>query len=201
MSDASRNLERAASCYNRLGMTAEAARCFRDAGSFRRAADLHTDLGRYRAAAADYVQAGERDLAAWLLVHLAEDPAAARATLEPLATTGDAPVRRSLRQRLVLTRCDVATGAPERRVLPVLTDACHYLIKPAVRSDPYIEPWAVGLAEAIRREDQVALVFAAAVRGARPGAERRWAQWSREVLHAELILPPPERPSVTSGRG
>jgi hypothetical protein len=53
-----------------------------------------------------------------------------------------------------------------------------------------VEEWAVMVAEAAYRYDQVALIFAAAVRGRRPGAEHRWAAWSTRVLHTELILPP-----------
>jgi hypothetical protein len=188
-----RLLELAASCYERLGEAAEAARCYRDAGSHRRAADLFVSLGLYREAALDLGRSGQQDLAAWLLVHEADDPAAARAALALQPVPGVAmdwqPPARPLRQRLVLARCDVADGASDRVALPVLAEACADLARPAVRYDPYIEPWAVGLAEAVRREDQTALVFAAAVRGDRPGAVGRWAEWSREVLHAELILP------------
>jgi hypothetical protein len=61
------------------------------------------------------------------------------------------------------------------------------------------EGWAVALAETVRRYDQVALVFAAAVRGGRRGAAERWARWSQAVLHTELILPtqpaPPTQPA------
>lgn len=196
MSDPDRRLlELAAACYERLDMTAEAARCYRDAGSHRRAADLYARLGQFREAALDFGRAGQQDLAAWLLVHEAGDPAAARAALAPLPAIGAGgitppPAVRPLRQRLVLARCDIAAGVPERTALPVLAEAHTELARPGARYDPYVEPWAVGLAEAIGREDQVALVFAAAVRGNRLGAARRWATWTRAALHVELILPP-----------
>jgi len=196
MSDPDRRLlELAAACYEQLGMTAEAARCYRDAGSYRRAADLYARLGQFREAALDFGRAGQQDLAAWLLVHEAGDPAAAQAALAPLPAIGTGgitppPAVRPLRQRLVLARCDVAAGASERTALPVLAEACTDLAKPGARYDPYVEPWAVGLAQAVGREDQVALVFAAAVGGNRVGAAQRWAAWTRETLHAELILPP-----------
>ncbi len=200
-------LELAAACYERLGMTTEAARCYRDAGSYRRAADLHTRLGQFREAALDFGRAGQQDLAAWLLVHEAGDPAASRAALAPLPVIGAGgiappPVVRPLRQRLVLARCDVASGASERVALPVLAEACTDLAGPHARYDPYVESWAVGLGEAVGREDQVALVFAAAVRGKRFGAAWRWAAWTREMLHAELILPPEASANRTlSSRG
>jgi hypothetical protein len=189
-------LELAAGCYERLGMTLDAARCYREAGSYRRAADLFVGLGEFHEAARDFVAAGQQDLAAWLLVHEAGDHGAARTVLAAAdrrwsdVRPDREPARRPLRQRLVLVRCDVAAGAAAHTALPVLGEACVALARPGLRYDPYVEPWAVALAEAIGREDQAALVFAAAVRGKRHGAVQRWTEWTRRVLHAELILPP-----------
>jgi hypothetical protein len=191
-------LDRAASCFLRLGDVGEAARCYRDAGSFRRAADLYAGLGRHEEAADAYALAGLRDLAAWHLVHYAGRPAAARACLAdgaPNAAPDAAPVatpvaqRLSLRRDLIIARCEVAEGLPHTRALRTLETACAQLERTDLRIDFYVEPWAVALAGSMRREDQVALVFAAAVRGRRPGAARRWGAWSREALHCELILP------------
>ncbi|WP_250291567.1 hypothetical protein [Frankia sp. CiP1_Cm_nod1] len=344
-------LERAADCYLRAGHTVEAARCYRDAGSFQRAAELSIRTGRYRDAAADYTAAGLVHVAAWLLVHNLDDPAAARASLsadpdpglsgifglsgsygpagpaaraadataEPaemtagpaaagrtagsVVTAADVPAGSArpvaapagsvvgtaemvagsagsvvgtaemvagpagsvvgavgsvagsagsvvgadgivvdsawsvpsavgtaiglagsvvgavgmvpgavgrmgepavasvfdvLSRRLVLARCDVADGLPARRVLPVLADVQAVLAEPPVAEPLWpvaaaglrVEQWAVALAEAAHRYDQVALVFAAAVRGRRAGAEQRWAEWSLRVLRTELVLPP-----------
>ncbi len=102
-----------------------------------------------------------------------------------------------LSRRLVLARCDVADGLPDRHILPVLADVQAMLAEPlviepawsAIAAGLRIEQWAVALAEAVHRYDQVALVFAAAVRGQRTGAEQRWAEWSVRVLHTELTLP------------
>ncbi|KLL11161.1 MULTISPECIES: hypothetical protein [Protofrankia] len=255
-------LERAASCYLRAGQIVEAARCYRDAGSFQRAAELAIRIGRYRDAVADYTAAGLLHVAAWLLVHNLDDPAAARASLpaapgpnpdhdsfepsvgltaDPAVTPSNVPagsagmvagslgsvagavepmsgsavgpvpgvagtmggpavppVLNVMSRRLVLARCDIAEGLPARRILPVLADVQAILAEPlageptwpVAAADLRIERWAVALAEAAHRYDQVALVFAAAVRGRRTGAEQRWAEWSLRVLHTELVLPP-----------
>jgi hypothetical protein len=174
---------------------AEAARCYREAGSHRRAADLHERLGRYQDAADDYARAGNRDLAAWLLVEYVGDPAAAREQFAPVPTIGPlgrgAPAPPALRRQLILARCDVAEGRPATSSLVAIAAAQAELSRPAALADHYVEPWSVTLAEAVRRPDQVALIFAAAVRGRRYGAEERWRTWMRDVLHADLILPAP----------
>ncbi len=231
-------LDRAASCYLRVGQVAEAARCYREAGYFARSADLFARIGRYRDAATDYAAAGLIHIAAWVLVHNLNDPTAARASLAPdpgdpadlvdpggqidpadLAGLAD-PVESAvgsmfdaLERRLVSARCDVADRLPYRRILPVLADVQAMLAEasaagrsaaepawPANAASRRIEEWAVALAEAAHRYDQVALVFAAAVRGVRPGAEQRWAEWSARVLHTELTLPSAARqtPAATS---
>ncbi|MGH3937568.1 MAG: hypothetical protein ACRDTG_02885 [Pseudonocardiaceae bacterium] len=189
-------LNRAAECYQRLDMSAEAARCYREAGSHRQAAKLHERLGHYSEAAADYARAGLPDLAAWLLVHHAGDSAAARKRLalgwQPPSGAAAIPAVTPLRRRLILARCDVAEGRSPATGLAVLADACTELAKYSPLTDQNIELWAVALAEAMDRDDQVALVFAAAVRGRRPGAAQRWRTWSHQVLHTDLVLPPAE---------
>ncbi|WP_322752909.1 hypothetical protein [Frankia sp. Cas3] len=212
-------LDRAATCYLRAGQVAEAARCYRDAGLFPRSAGLYAQLGRYRDAAADYTAAGLVHVAAWTLAHVVGDPAAARALLlghpsHPSGQAGQAEpavaaMFDALLRRLVLARCDVADGLPDRHILPVLADVQAMLAEPPVTEPAWpaqsawpaqpawpansasrrIEEWAVALAEVAYRYDQVALVFAAAVRGRRTGAEQRWAAWSARVLHTELTLP------------
>ncbi len=214
-------LDRAASCYLRVGQVAEAARCYREAGYFARSADLFARIGRYRDAATDYAAAGLIHIAAWTLVHNLNDPAAARATLapdpaEPIDLAGlDDPVESAvgsmfdaLERRLVSARCDVADRLPYRYIRRVLADVQAMLAEasaagrsvtepawPANAASRRIEEWAVALAEAAHRYDQVALVFAAAVRGDRPGAEQRWAEWSARVLRAELTLPSAVKPT------
>jgi FHA domain len=96
----------------------------------------------------------------------------------------------ALRRRLVLARCDIAEGEPPEVIRPVIADACAALAGWRLRSDQVTEEWAVALSEAAARYDQAALVFAAAVRGGRYGAEQRWKAWSARVLDAEIIVPP-----------
>ncbi len=116
------------------------------------------------------------------------------------------PVLNVMSRRLVLARCDIAEGLPTRRILPVLADVQTILAEPlageptwpVTAADLRIERWAVALAEAAHRYDQVALVFAAAVRGRRTGTEQRWAEWSLRVLHTELVLPPVVAGSVAA---
>jgi hypothetical protein len=186
-------LNRAAACYQRLGTLAEAARCYREAGSHRRAAELYERLGRFRDAALDYARADSPDLAAWLLAHHAGDPAGARAQLAAVpARSGNAAA--ALRRRLILARCEVAEGRRPKTALAALAAAQAELARRRAVPDSYLEPWSVWLAESMGRPDQVALVFAAAVRGQRFGAEQRWRAWMRAALHAELILPVPAVP-------
>ncbi len=156
-------------------------------------------------------------MAAWTLAHEVGDPAAARALvaralpspypvdLSNLSDLSDPfdqsestvqSVFDALLRRLVLARCDVADGLPDRHILPVLADVqvlaellATAPVWQANSASRRIEEWAVVLAEAAHRYDQVALVFAAAVRGRRAGAEQRWAEWSARVLHTELTLP------------
>jgi hypothetical protein len=187
--------EKAASCYYQARLMTDAVRCYRLAGAHRRAADLSVSLGEFAEAAADYAQCGMQELAAWLLVHQAADPVAARAmiaTLSPVPAGGSgAPGRLSLRQRLVLARCDLAEDMNLTAVLAVLDDVCAELAEPVAPYDRVVEEWAVIVAEQARRYDQVALVFAASVAGLRRGASQRWSDWARRVLGTEITIPAP----------
>lgn len=201
--------EKAASCYYEARLVPDAIRCYRLAGAHRRAADLNISRGAYREAAEDYERSGLPEHAGWVFVHLAHDPVAARVavtrlTLVPSPERGpDGAARReppegtSLRQQLVLAYCDVSEGAPAASILPVIEAVCEELADPDGDRDRFVEEWAISLAEHVHRYDQVALVFAAAMRGRRYGAEQRWVQWAHRVMDMEVtipVLPVPERP-------
>ncbi|MBT2510181.1 hypothetical protein J7I98_30875 [Streptomyces sp. ISL-98] len=217
MSDAAL-LERAAGCYLRSGLPTEAARCLREAGAFRRSAELCRELGEFLGAAEDYVCADMMDVAAWVLVHEAGDAPAARAVAvcaPPSLRTGlgsgewtGAAVRvtqsrsaqrrsaaeqeareSSLRMRLALARCDVAEGRSDREPLAALAAAAVFLGSHSLVYDRLVEQWGVATAESMRRYDQVALLFAASVRGRRGGAARRWTEWAARVLQSEITIP------------
>ena len=176
--------ERAAACYYQAEQVSEAVRCYRLAGAHRRAADLNVSLGEYREAAADFERSGLPELAAWYLVHHAADHQAARKVLDASAVSA-APLRRSL----VLARCAIAEGESPVQVLPVLEEVCARLADPALAFDRFTEEWAVAVAWHVQRFDQVALIFAASVRGRRAGAAERWAEWAGQALAVELTLP------------
>jgi pSer/pThr/pTyr-binding forkhead associated (FHA) protein len=73
--------EQAALNYRRAGYDLDAARCYRLAGAHRRAAEIYEAQGRYDEAARSFADAGLPELGAWLLVHHAGQPAAARTLL------------------------------------------------------------------------------------------------------------------------
>lgn len=98
-------------------------------------------------------------------------------------------VPRGLGQRLVLARCAVAEGLRPDRILPALTQTQEVLADPRVLDVHKAEAWGVAIAEVIHRYDQAALIFAAAVRGRRPGAAERWRAWSARVLKVNLVVP------------
>jgi len=179
--------EKAATCYYQARLVSDAVRCYRLAGAHRRAADLNVSLGEFREAAADYEQSGMPELAAWLLVHRAADPATARAVI----TQPEIQVL-ALRRRLVLARCAIAEGGMPTEALPVIDDVCLSLADPATAHDRFTEEWAVALAGVVQRYDKVSLIFAAAVRGRRHGAVRRWAEWADQILGVELTIPETE---------
>jgi hypothetical protein len=195
-------LERAALCYERAGLPQDAARCYRDSGAFRRSAKLFMQLGDLREAAADFARSGLIDQAAWILAHDCAEPAAARVYLaaedvgEPDADNS-MPTPAQLRRLVVTARCDLAEGARQDEIVATLVQICADLQRPRRSHDVVLETWCVQLAEALGRDDQVALVFAAAVRGGRSGARQRWQQWSERVFGIPVVLPDDEiRPAV-----
>jgi hypothetical protein len=177
--------EQAAACYEMAGVLAEAARCYESAGAFRRAADLYVHVGQPVDAARAYARGGNLDDAAWLLVHHLDDPGRARALFDESPSGDRGP---SLLRRIVLGRCDVAEGA-RQTVLPLLTDVQEALAGRTAPADQRIEDWSVSIAEALHRYDQVALVFAAAVRGRRWNAAQRWSDWALEHLGTAIVIP------------
>jgi hypothetical protein len=181
-------LDRAAWCYEAAGAPLEAARCHFAAGAYRQAADRFSRLGLPELAAKAYHAAGMVTEAAWTLVHDAGDVAKARAELDSAYSEQIAPDERLLRD-IVLARCGVADGDPPRPILAVLARAQHWLAGSASGPSVRVEEWAVAVAAAMRRFDQVALVYAAAVRGGRLGAADRWRDWSDRRHHPPLVLP------------
>ena len=180
-------LDRAARCYLMAGVGLDAARCYQDAGAHRAAADLLRQLRHYRESAEQYVAAGLTDEAAWVLAHLAGDPAAARALLSRSGSGSDT-AQPTLTRRLALARCDVAEGVSAQQVLQALIDAQAALERRDTFQDRRIEDWAVAVAEAAHRFDHVALVFAAAVRGGRRDAAQRWQAWATRTFGAEIQI-------------
>ncbi|WP_405923573.1 hypothetical protein [Streptomyces sp. NBC_00035] len=198
----SRLYARAGQAYEQAGLPLEAARCYGAAGEHRRAADLLVRMGEYSAAVEEYRRAEQLDVAAWILVHHLADPVAARFVIE---RHGDQPTTAwrvlhgsALRISLVMARCNLAEGGGPRDVLPVLGAASDSLENPDYAYDPFVEQWAVAIAEYAGRFDQVALLFAASVRGHRLGSTQRWQEWSRRVLGMELSIPPPDQRAADS---
>lgn len=185
--------EHAAVCYRQAGYDLEAARCYGLAGAHRRAAEIYEARKDYPSAASSYASAGLPEVGAWLVAHVDERPDLARALLADAARF--APRRRpevpGLRRRLVLARCEIVEGNSADVIRPVIDETCATLANPGSRSDQVTEEWAVALSQAAQRYDQAALVFAAAVRGGRFGAEHRWKAWARDVLQADIIIPSP----------
>lgn len=205
-------LHRAATCYRRAGHLDDAARCYRGAAMHREAAAVWESLGALAEAATDLTEAGQPERAAWLLVHHLGAAEPARELLrrqpttpapgEPTGATGEqaAEHRRDLLRALILARCDVADhgGNASTSTLAALDRVMDDLQGPAPAAlDNLVEDWAVELAETVQRPDLVALVFAAAVRGRRHGAARRWDAWSLRTLGVPLVLPA----TAEEGRG
>jgi hypothetical protein len=188
--------EQAAICYRRAGYEMDAARCYALAGAHRRAAEIYAALRLFGQAAASFAEAGLPEVGAWLLAHVADQPDQARALLAASGQRAVAALRQEsevsgLCRRLVLARCEIAEGAAPEVIRSVIAEVCAALADPSTPSDQVAEEWAVALSEAAQRYDQAALVFAAAVRGGRYGAGQRWKAWAREVLRAEIVIPPP----------
>ena len=173
---------RAAVCYEQSQYLLDAARCHRVAGSPLRAAVLHEQIARFDLAADDYRAAGDYETAGWLLVNQLEQPAAAR---DAVAEAQACP-----RLELVLARCDLAEGKPADVIIPAIDQACADLSDHERVPFPHrdLENWAVAVGELAGRLDQVALVFAAAVRGGRAGAADRWAKWALLVHGTRIVI-------------
>ncbi len=88
----------------------------------------------------------------------------------------------------LLARCAAAEGAGQHGIVPVLRETQDLLADRKLPWVPRIETWGVAIAEVIRRYDQAALIFAASVRGQRPGAESRWSQWSARLLDTDQAM-------------
>ncbi|MEV4515500.1 hypothetical protein AB0K00_41905 [Dactylosporangium sp. NPDC049525] len=179
-------LERAASCYEQAGLPAEAARCYADAGAHLRAATLYDRLDMAAEAAAAYRDGGLLEQAAWTLVDRLGDTTGARAVLPHVTTARTEAQRLSI--ELVLARCHLAEDGGGRLVPATLRRAADLLANRSVRVELRLEEWAVAVAIAAHRFDQVALIFAAAIRGRRPRARERWQAWSERQFGAPVPL-------------
>lgn len=180
-------LTRAAQCYLRADLPEEAARCYREAGVPAQAAALWERAVQYDEAARDYARAGMHDRAAWLLVHWLDNPRQARAEL---ASWTSRNAQSTIVRELILARCAVADGQVDpRAVLAVERAVDHLACSSSGDYSPDVEVLAVAVADALRRPDLSALVFAAAVRSGQQPAVGRWQEWSLRTLHTPLVLP------------
>jgi hypothetical protein len=195
--------EQAAACYAEAGALEDAARCYQQAGHHRQAAEYYRRCGQARLAAPLYEQAGDPNEAAWLLADVVGDPAEARACLarHPVDRPADpsgwsAPV---LLHMLASGRCDLAEGGTRTAipgVLEILDDVQQALVSGAPVNDLRVRDWAVEIATILKRFDQVALIFAAAVRGRRMRAAEAWQAWSH--AHFDMAIVVPGLPGVTA---
>ncbi|MBG0562556.1 hypothetical protein [Actinoplanes aureus] len=184
----------AAQCYEQAGQYGNAGRCYANAGNFSLAARAYRADGNLRAAARMENEAGRHTFAAWTYVHELGDLDAARMSLRLPDTRRDWTEDGStidLRRRLVETRCALAEDAPADIVLPVLTDVQNHLVAMAalVVRVAALQDWAIAVAEAAKRFDQVALTFAAAVRGGDPAAAERWRRWALDRYGQTIVIP------------
>ncbi|WP_433372103.1 hypothetical protein ACQPZX_48790 [Actinoplanes sp. CA-142083] len=182
----------AAHCYELDGQLEEAGRCYANARQFRQAARVFRAAGNVRATAAMESRAERYTVAAWIYVHELGDVDAARTSLQadPLSLTPTAGTELLLGRRLVEVRCDLAAGAPAETALPVLADLQNYLAteQPPIRA-LHVEDWGIAIAEAANRFDQVALTFAAALRGGDPAAGERWRRWAQDRYGQRIVIP------------
>ncbi|MER7282448.1 hypothetical protein ABT369_49255 [Dactylosporangium sp. NPDC000244] len=193
--------EQAAQCYRDAGAHAEAARCYGRAGLFRQAADLYLEIGDPASAVPMFERATEQHQAGWLLVHVLDRPADARACLArhtpPPApappAVWSAPI---LLRQLVEARCDIAERARDTAALATLLNVQEALAGPDPVSDVRVTEWATSVAKGMGRMDQAALVHAAAVRGRRPGARQRFITWAAAEFGTPIVLPPDPEPAV-----
>jgi hypothetical protein len=197
VTEESRLWEQAGQCYQEAGLTAEAARCYRSGGLFRRAGDLYRSLGRPHEAAEMYERGHHGLEAAWLLAHEVGNASAARACLARLDSSDHAApspageLTRQLLSSLVAARCDLIDGEPVEDVIAVLTRTQDELAGDGLLSDPRVIDWASTVAELMHRFDQVALLYAAAVRGRRYRAAENWSAWSLSRFGVPIVMPAP----------
>jgi hypothetical protein len=195
--------EQAAACYAEAQAPEDAARCYQRAGHHRQAAEYYRRCGQSRLAAPLYEQAGDPNEAAWLLAGVVGDPGQARACLarHPVDVPQDpsgwsAPV---LLHMLASARCDLAEGGTRTAipgVLDTLDEVQRALASNLPVNDVRVRDWAVEIATMLKRFDQVALIFAAAVQGRRMRAVESWQAWSRDHLGMSIVVP--RLPSVTA---
>lgn len=195
--------EQAAQCYAEARALEDAARCYQLAGHHRQAAEYYRRSGQGRLAAPLYEQAGDPNEAAWLLADVVGDPAQARACLDrhPMDVPADlsgcsAPW---LLHRLASARCDLAEGGTRTAipgVLDTLDEVQRALASNLPINDVRVRDWAVEVATLLKRFDQVALIFAAAVVGRRMRAVESWQAWSRTHLGMPIVVP--RSPGVTA---
>jgi hypothetical protein len=173
----------------RDGLTALIERVLSDAFGY---SGMTAALAEVRQLTADTVAA--RDLpaayAARELGRLLADLQARHTDLDDrVRQRGQEDWNRTLAQRQVYARCDVADGSAQDHALEVLAATQRVLADTSNRHHAErTETWGVAIADAMRRYDQAALIFAAAVRGRRPGAAKRWQEWSARVLRADAPI-------------
>ncbi|MFI5893088.1 hypothetical protein ACIA5D_23560 [Actinoplanes sp. NPDC051513] len=185
----------AAHCYELAGRLEDAGRCYANAGQFPQAARVFRAAGNLRATAQMESHAGRHLVAAWIFVHELGDAEAARQALPPIDETAG----NDLLRRLVEMRCALAEGAPADTVLPVLAAVQDHLGAPGdlVWTSTF-EEWGVAVAEAANRFDQVALTYAAAVRGGDDAAAERWRRWAQDRFGQRIVIPQ-ATPAATRG--
>jgi hypothetical protein len=202
-------LRQAAKCYVEAQWADDACRVFEQVGNFARAAYYHEKQSRWARAAHFYALAGQWRSAArcyllcdspveaadcllrvnqplnaaWYLSHLAHHFVRAESVARTVIPASRAE---KLGIDLVVARCQAGTGAHGRaaRELRSIVEQFGELL-----TMPHLIEWALAVAEALRRPDLTALVYAAAVNSGVPDASEKWQQWSAQMLGSKIILP------------
>jgi hypothetical protein len=187
--------QRAAECYRQAGAIADAARCYERGGYLRMAADLHLTLDAPVTAAGLFERAGDVAQAAWVLAHVVGETEEARACLarNPVPEGAAADDAQAVVPRLLCllaaTRCDIAAGRQATAAIGALTEVQRALASELPVNDARVREWAIEIAILLDRLDQVALVYAASVRGRRPRAAALWTEWVANRYGTPLVLP------------
>lgn len=174
---------RAAYHHERLGRWEQAANCYARVGRWSNAARCYLNCNRPVEAAACLLRDGQSLLAAWYLADLAHQFIRARSIVSTFRVTSPAD---ECALNLIVARCLSGTGAPAeaaRRLRSVL----EWLSQGPAKPD--LIEWALSVAQALRRPDMTALVYAAAVNSGALGAGEKWQRWAAETLGTEFILP------------